>query len=171
MADPKQLTPEEKQKANKGCLTILAVAALIFGVWYFTKSNDKKEESTNQYVQPESSSSTSTAPSTQSPSSSSSSSSSIADKNPYEVIHIAFEGFPDKVKRLIREGHEPLGGILEAENIPHQSAPRAWFTIEADEHTGDLLRVPPGTKLHGRCNALSHPGGIVFADVVEILPP
>lgn len=94
MADLKQLTPEEKQKANKGCLTILAVAALIFGVWYFTKSNDKKEESTTQYVQPESSSSTSTAPSTQS--SSSSSSSSIADKDPYEVIHIAFEGFPDK---------------------------------------------------------------------------
>lgn len=93
MADPKQLTPEEKQKANKGCLTILAVAALIFGVWYFTKSNDKKEESTTQYVQPESNSSTSTAPSTQS---SSSSSSSIADKDPYEVIHIAFEGFPDK---------------------------------------------------------------------------
>ena len=91
MEDLKQLTPEEKQKGNKGCLTILAVAALIFGVWYFTKSNDKKEESTTQYVQPESSSSTSTA-STQS----SSSSSSIADKDPYEVIHIAFEGFPDK---------------------------------------------------------------------------
>ena len=89
----------------------------------------------------------------------------------YGAIGIQLEGFPDKVKRLIREGHEPLGGILEAENIPHQSAPRAWFTIEADEHTGDLLRVPPGTKLHGRCNALSHPGGIVFADVVEILPP
>ena len=95
MADPKQLTPEEKQKANKGCLTILLVAAVIFGVWYFTKSNDKKEESTTQYVQLESSSSASTAPSTQS-SSSSSSSSSIADKDPYEVIHIAFEGFPDK---------------------------------------------------------------------------
>ena len=94
MADPKQLTPEEKQKANKGCLTILVVAAVILGVWYFTKGNDKTEESTTQYVQPESSSSTSTAPSTQS--SSSSSSSSIADKDPYEVIHIAFEGFPDK---------------------------------------------------------------------------
>ena len=89
----------------------------------------------------------------------------------YGAIGIHLDGFPDKVKRLIREGHEPLGGILESENIPHTSAPRAWFTIEADEHTGDLLRVPPGTKLHGRCNALTHPGGIVFADIVEILPP
>ena len=89
----------------------------------------------------------------------------------YGAIGIQLEGFPDKVKRLIREGHQPLGGILESENIPHSSAPRAWFTIEADEHTGDLLRVPPGTKLHGRCNSLTHPGGIVFADIVEILPP
>ena len=91
MADPKQLTPEEKQKANKGCLTILVVAAVIFGIWYFTKDNDKKEESATQYVQPGNNSSTSTEPSTQSPSSS-----SITDKDPYEVIHIAFEGFPDK---------------------------------------------------------------------------
>ena len=89
----------------------------------------------------------------------------------YGAIGIQLDGFSDKVKRLIREGHEPLGGILESENVPHSSAPRAWFTIEADEHTGDLLRVPPGTKLHGRCNALTHPGGIVFADIVEILPP
>lgn len=89
----------------------------------------------------------------------------------YGAIGIQLEGFPDKVKQLIVEGHQPLGGILEVEGIPHLSAPRAWFAIEADEHTGQLLRVPPGTKLYGRCNALTHPDGIVFADTVEILPP
>jgi len=89
----------------------------------------------------------------------------------YGAIGIQLEGFPEKVKQLIREGHQPLGGILESEGIPHQSAPRAWFSIEADEHTSELLRVAPGTLLYGRCNALTHPGGIVFADIVEILPP
>jgi len=89
----------------------------------------------------------------------------------YGAIGIQLERFPDKVKALIREGHMPLGGILESEGVPHQSAPRAWFIIQADEHTGELLRVPPGTSLYGRCNALTHPDGIVFADIVEILPP
>jgi chorismate-pyruvate lyase len=89
----------------------------------------------------------------------------------YGAIGIQLERFPDKVKALIREGHLPLGGILEAEDVPHKSSPRAWFAMEADEHTGNLLRVAPGTRLYGRCNALTHPDGIVFADIVEILPP
>ena len=88
----------------------------------------------------------------------------------YGAIGIHLENFPAHVKELIREGHLPLGGILETESVPHLSAPRAWFAIEADEHTGELLRVRPGTRLYGRSNALSHPDGIVFADIVEILP-
>lgn len=88
----------------------------------------------------------------------------------YGAIGIQLEGFPQQVKQLIREGKQPLGGILETEGIPHQSAPRAYFTIEADEHISELLLVHPCTLLYGRCNALTHPGGIVFADIVEILP-
>ncbi|HEX2749754.1 MAG TPA: hypothetical protein VHM91_17220 [Verrucomicrobiales bacterium] len=88
----------------------------------------------------------------------------------YGAIGIQLEGFSPHVRELIREGKQPLGGILEAEGVPHQSNPRAYFAIEADEHTGELLRVPPGTTLYGRCNALTHSGGIVFADIVEILP-
>lgn len=89
----------------------------------------------------------------------------------YGAIGIQLGGFPAKVKQLIREGNLPLGGILESEGVPHRSAPRAWFVIDADEHIGELLHVRPGTKLYGRCNALTHPDGIVFADIVEILPP
>ena len=33
------------------------------------------------------------------------------------------------------------------------------------------LDCQPGDRLCGRCNALSFPDGIVFADIVEILPP
>jgi chorismate-pyruvate lyase len=89
----------------------------------------------------------------------------------FGAIGIQLENFPPHVKELIREGQRPLGGILETEGVPHTSAPRAWFSVEADDHIGQLLKVHPGTKLYGRCNALSHPDGIVFADIVEILPP
>jgi len=89
----------------------------------------------------------------------------------YGAIGIQLDGFSPAVKALIREGKRPLGGILESEGVPHKSAPRGYFTIEADEHTGQLLHVRPGTRLYGRCNALTHPDGIVFADIVEILPP
>jgi hypothetical protein len=88
----------------------------------------------------------------------------------FGAIGIHLEGFPPHVKELIREGQRPLGGILETEGVPHTSAPRAWFTLETDEHISQLLHVPPGTILYGRCNALNHPDGITFADVVEILP-
>ncbi len=88
----------------------------------------------------------------------------------YGAIGIQLEGFPPHVKELIREGKQPLGGILESEGMVHRSNPRGYFAIEADGHTGELLRVPPGTTLYGRCNALTHSGGIVFADIVEILP-
>ncbi len=96
MAEPIKLTEEEKKKANKGCSTILIIAVAIFGVWYFTKSDDKKEVSTSSSDQYQNSSTTSTAPTTSTPSSSSASNSAIEDKDPYEVIHVAFEGFPDK---------------------------------------------------------------------------
>jgi hypothetical protein len=88
----------------------------------------------------------------------------------YGAIGIQLEAFPKRVKELIREGKQPLGGILESEGFPHQSSPRAYFAIESDEHTGELLGVPPGTTLYGRSNVLTHSGGIVFADIVEILP-
>lgn len=89
----------------------------------------------------------------------------------YGAIGIQLDGFPPHVKALIREGKRPLGGILESEGVPHRSAPRGYFAIEADDHTGSLLGVAPHTRLYGRCNALTHPDGIVFADIVEILPP
>ncbi len=95
MAEPIKLTEEEKKKANKGCSTILIVAVAIFAVWYFTKGDVKKEAATSSSDQYQNSSTTSTAPTTSTPSSSSTNS-EIAGKDPYEVIHIAFEGFPDK---------------------------------------------------------------------------
>lgn len=89
----------------------------------------------------------------------------------YGAIGIQLEGFPGRVRELIRSGAAPLGAILESERVPHTSAPRGFFRLAADEVMARLLNTTPGTVLYGRCNVLSHPGGIVFADIVEVLPP
>lgn len=88
----------------------------------------------------------------------------------YGAIGIQLEHLPPHVREMIRGGRQPLGGILESEGVPHHSAPRAYFCVKTDEHIGNLLGAPPDTVLYGRCNALTHPDGIVFADIVEILP-
>ena len=89
----------------------------------------------------------------------------------YGAIGIHLDGFASDVRARITSGEAPLGAILEDAGIPHVSAPRAYFEIDADPLIAGLLACDPGTRLCGRCNALSFPDGIVFADIVEILPP
>ena len=91
---------------------------------------------------------------------------------PVEIgaIGIQLEGFDETTRTAILEGKIPLGGILEAEAIVHESQPKAYFSLESDTFLAGLLRQPVGTKLYGRCNALSRHDGLVFADIVEILP-
>jgi hypothetical protein len=89
----------------------------------------------------------------------------------YGAIGIHLDGFPAEVRALIASGAAPLGGILEEAAVPHRSAPHAYFEVRADAHIAMLLNCAEGSLLHGRCNALSFPDGIVFADIVEILPP
>jgi hypothetical protein len=94
------------------------------------------------------------------------------DLQPVEVgaIGIQLAGFSEETRAEILAGTIPLGGLLEAHEIIHESSPKAYFSIPADIFLADLLGVPVGTLLYGRCNALSHPDGMIFADIVEILP-
>jgi chorismate-pyruvate lyase len=87
------------------------------------------------------------------------------------AIGIQLDGFAPELREEILAGRIPLGGLLEAAEIVHESSPKAYFAMLADAFLADLLGVKVGTKVYGRCNALSHSGGIVFADIVEILPP
>lgn len=89
----------------------------------------------------------------------------------YGAIGIHLSGFSTGVKQRIREGREPLGGVLEAENIPHRSAPRGFFRVTADDVIAGLLCTEPGAVHYGRSNVLEFPDGTVFADIVEIIPP
>lgn len=88
----------------------------------------------------------------------------------YGAIGIHLEGLPEHVRKQIRDGTAPLGGILEAEGIPHASAPTGYFRLFADERMAGLLDTVPGTILHGRTNILTHPDGSTLADIVEVLP-
>jgi hypothetical protein len=91
---------------------------------------------------------------------------------PVEIgaIGIQLAGFPEETRAGILAGTIPLGGLLETHEIQHESAPKAYFAIETDALLADLLGAPLGTTLYGRCNALSHSDGMIFADIVEILP-
>ena len=88
----------------------------------------------------------------------------------FGAIGIRLEAFTREVRDLVAEGQEPLGGILQDFKVPHYSDPRSYFAVDADDIISDALREPPGVELYGRCNELSDEDGIVFADIVEILP-
>ncbi len=88
----------------------------------------------------------------------------------FGAIGIHLERFDAETREEIRTGITPLGGILGRRDIPHQSQPKAYFSIRADDFIARLLQEPVGVTLYGRCNALLHPDGIAFADIVEILP-
>ena len=86
------------------------------------------------------------------------------------TIGIRLEAFPSDIRKRVVDGQEPLGGILQDTRMPHLSDPRAFFTAKADNLIAEALQETPGAELYGRCNQLSDEEGIVFADIVEILP-
>lgn len=88
----------------------------------------------------------------------------------FGAIGIHLEGFDAAAREEILSGATPLGTILARREIPHRSQPKAYFSMQVDDFMAGLLRVPSRSELFGRCNALTHLDGIVFADIVEILP-
>jgi hypothetical protein len=89
----------------------------------------------------------------------------------FGAIGIRLEALEPALRAEIEAGRKPLGGLLAEFNVPYISQPRAYFRMPADSFIADLLAEPVGSQLWGRCNALSTPDGVVFADIVEILPP
>lgn len=94
------------------------------------------------------------------------------ERRPVEfgAIGIHLDRFAAPVRKLIEEGEEPLGGILERFEVPHCGQPRAFFSVEADGLVSEALGSSEGDLLYGRCNQLVDPDGLALADIVEILP-
>lgn len=88
----------------------------------------------------------------------------------YGAIAIQLGELPDDVRQLVVEGKKPLGGILGEYRVEHSGDPGAYFSVPADELIAAALNVPEGEILYGRCNQLLDREGMVFADIVEILP-
>lgn len=95
------------------------------------------------------------------------------DGKPVEfgAIGIRLDPFTPWQRRDIRAGTIPLGSLLAREKFAHSSHPRAFFKITADALMAQKLACAPETVLYGRCNELRDEHGMVFADIVEILPP
>ncbi len=88
----------------------------------------------------------------------------------FGAIAIQLDMFPSAFCERVREGKQPLGGILGEFEIEHRGGPLCYFSVPADKLIGEALDQPEGEELYGRCNQLMDRDGMVFADIVEILP-
>lgn len=97
---------------------------------------------------------------------------SQASDQPVEfgAIAIQLEPLPAEVREKVIEGRTPLGGILGEHRVAHSGSPQAYFSVPADELIASALEIREGETVYGRCNQLLDSEGIVFADIVEILP-
>lgn len=88
----------------------------------------------------------------------------------YGAIAIQLSGLPEEMRVQVRAGSKPLGALLGEYGVEHYGSPSAYFSVPADERIAKSLHQRVGEVLYGRCNQLLDRDGIVFADIVEILP-
>ena len=89
----------------------------------------------------------------------------------FGAIKIYLEFFPQAARKLVLEGIEPLGAILESEKIEHSSRPYAYLQVHSDAMMNREFGLSGTHLLYGRRNALWNASGDALARVVEILPP
>lgn len=88
----------------------------------------------------------------------------------YGAIAIQLGELPEDVRREVVAGEKPLGGILGEYSVEHSGNPSVYFSVPADDLISAALVQEEGENLYGRCNQLIDADGMVFADIVEILP-
>ncbi len=88
----------------------------------------------------------------------------------YGAIAIQLGGLPPELAAEVVAGRKPLGALLGEYGVEHIGSPLAYFAVPADERIAQALGQQPGEILYGRCNQLLDRDGMVFADIVEILP-
>lgn len=89
----------------------------------------------------------------------------------FGAIRIYLLALPARARRAVLDCHQPLGNILQENQVSHRSHPRRFFTIETDQLIGDALKVAVGRMLFGRVNTIKTTSGAKIVEVVEILPP
>ncbi|PWU11503.1 MAG: hypothetical protein C5B50_23245 [Verrucomicrobia bacterium] len=89
----------------------------------------------------------------------------------YGVIQIHLDNLPATAKNLVLAERRPFGSILGTENVPHTSAPQAFFRAGADPHIRAFLELDQPAELFGRFNILRSTSGPPLAEVIEFLAP
>ena len=89
----------------------------------------------------------------------------------YGAIEIQLEAFDDEVRAKIREGHTPLGGLLNQFDMIYRSEPRAFLEFSPDARMNALFGLSGAHLLYGRANLLRGEGDCELARIVEILRP
>ena len=94
------------------------------------------------------------------------------DGHPTEfgAIRIHLDRFADEARRLILEGHLPLGRVLADEAVEYRCCPQRFFCWEGDALTSRVFSLDGPHRLYGRHNILERPNGDPLAEAVEILP-
>ena len=88
----------------------------------------------------------------------------------YGAIAIQLGSLPPEAAEEVVAGKKPLGALLGEYAVRHRGSPVAYFSVPADDRIAAALNQSPGETLYGRCNQLLDADGLVFADIVEILP-
>lgn len=89
----------------------------------------------------------------------------------FGAIRIHLDRFREGSRERLREGHLPLGKILQLHRIEYLSAPTLYFRFRGDTLTDQAFGVRGSPELFGRHNVLRNPAGEPLAEAVEILPP
>lgn len=88
----------------------------------------------------------------------------------YGAIEIQLAAFASVLRDEVREGHRPLGGLLNQSGVSYFSEPVAFFWVDPSEVLQKLFQALRPGRLYGRANVLKRKDGALIARIVEILP-
>ena len=88
----------------------------------------------------------------------------------YGAIEITLQSLEEEQKKLVIQGKQPLGGILNDAGIPYSSAPKAFLKVVPDNPIVEAFGSVESDYLFGRSNEITSYNGETIARIVEILP-
>lgn len=86
------------------------------------------------------------------------------------LIEIRLDALPPGALFAVRQRRIPFGAILSACGVSFKSRPAGFLRLVANEELARLLRITPGSAIHGRATTLyAQADGRVLANAVELL--
>lgn len=86
------------------------------------------------------------------------------------ALQIHVDALPVDARSAVFTGAEPLGAVLKSRAIAHQHRPQGFFTGRTNAWLSDLLQLPLGSPVAGRCNVILSSQGQLIAEIVECIP-